>query len=131
MLLATSFGTGDVFWSMLWFFLWIIWIWMLIAILTDVFRSPDLGGWGKALWTIFVVVLPFLGVFVYLIARGNQMGERAVQQAAAREAQMRSYVTSVAGSSSPAQEIKHLAELRDAGTITEEEFQQAKARALA
>ena len=132
MLLETTFGTGQVFWSMLWFFLWIIWIWMLVAVLTDIFRSPDLGGGSKALWTIFVIVLPYLGVFIYLIARGNKMGEHAMQQAVARDQQMRSYVTSVAGSStSTAEEIKNLAELRASGHLTEEEFQQAKARALA
>jgi len=129
---TTGFGTGQVFWSMLWFFLWIIWFWMLVSVLTDIFRSPDLGGGSKALWTIFVIVLPYLGVFIYLIARGGKMSEHAVQQAVTRDQQMRSYVTSVAGSStSAADEIKQLAELRAAGTLTEEEFQQAKARALA
>ena len=75
---SAEFGTGQVFWSMLWFFLWFIWIWMLIVVFSDIFRSPDLSGWGKALWTIFVIVLPYLGVFVYLIARGRKMQEHAV-----------------------------------------------------
>ena len=92
MRLAEDFGTGQVFWSMLWFFLWIIWIWMLIVIFGDIFRSPDLSGWGKALWTIFVIVLPYLGVFVYLIARGKKMHEHAAQAARAQDAAMRQYV---------------------------------------
>jgi hypothetical protein len=75
MLLAT-FGTGQVLWSIIWFTLFFIWIWLLLSVFADIFRSPDLGGWGKALWSIFVIVLPYLGVFVYLIARGRSMSER-------------------------------------------------------
>ena len=88
----------DAFWTMLWFFLFFIWIWLLIAVFSDIFRSDDLSGWSKALWTIFVIVLPYLGVFVYLIARGKKMGEHHVQDASRREEQMRSYVQEVAGS---------------------------------
>ena len=80
--LLAEFGTGQVFWSMLWFFLFFIWIWLLIIVFGDIFRSHDLGGWAKALWVIFVIVLPYLGVFVYLIARGHKMQEHAVQAAA-------------------------------------------------
>jgi len=123
---------GDVFLSMLWFFLFFIWIWLLITVFADIFRSDDLSGWGKALWTILVIVLPYLGVFVYLIARGHKMSEHAMRQAQRQEEQMRTYVQSVAGSStSAADEIARLAELRDKGTLSEEEFQAAKARALA
>ena len=131
-MLGSDFGTGQVFWSMLWFFLFIIWIWILITVFADIFRSHDLSGWAKALWVIFVIVFPYLGVFVYLIARGNKMGEHAIEDAARKEEQMRSYVQSVSGSStsSTATEIAHLAELKAAGTITEAEFQQAKAKAL-
>ena len=122
---------GQVFFSMLWFFLFFIWIWLLITIFADIFRSPDLGGWAKALWTIFVIVVPFLGVLVYLIARGHKMQEHAVQQAQANEAATRQYIQSVSGSStSAADEIARLAELRDKGVLTEEEFQAAKAKAL-
>lgn len=126
------FGTGQVFWSMLWFFLFFIWIWLLIVIFGDIFRSRDLSGWGKALWTIFVIVLPYLGVFVYLIARGQQMAERSLQVAQERDAAMRSYVQSVASSDGrgTADEIARLADLRDKGVISEAEFQQAKAKAL-
>jgi len=124
--------TGDVFWWMFWFFLWVIWIWMLIAIFSDIFRSPDLGGWGKALWSVFVIVLPYLGVLVYLIARGRKMSEHAIHDAQQRDAAMRSYVRSAAGTTtSAAEEIGRLAELRDAGVLTADEFQAAKAKALA
>ena len=132
-MLAAEFGTGQVFWSMLWFFLFFIWIWLLIVIFGDIFRSPDLSGWGKALWSIFIIVLPYLGVFVYLIARGHKMHEHAAREAAAQEAAFRDYVQNVAGASGggSAGEIAKLAELRDRGVITEDEFQRAKARALA
>lgn len=131
-MLLAEFGTGQVFWSFLWFFLWIIWLWLLIVVFTDIFRSPDLSGWGKALWTIFVIVLPYLGVLVYFIARGHKMSEHAIQQAQAQDAQMRNYVQSVAGSStSTADELARLAELRDKGTLSPEEFAQAKAKLLA
>src|SRR5688572_23066095 len=81
MLVAAEWGTGQVFWSMMWFFLFFIWIWLLIVVFGDIFRSPDLSGWGKALWTIFVILVPYLGVFVYLIARGHKMGEHAAEAA--------------------------------------------------
>jgi hypothetical protein len=127
-----EYSPGDVFFSMLWFFLFFIWIWLLISVFSDIFRSDDLSGWGKALWTIFVIVFPYLGVFVYLIARGKQMGVHATNDAIRREQEMRSYVQSVAGTStSPAAEIERLAELHKSGAISEAEFQQAKAKLLA
>jgi len=128
-----EFGTGQVFWSMLWFFLFAVWLWLLIVVFSDIFRSNDLSGWGKALWTIFVIVAPYLGVLVYLIARGKKMSERAMQEAADRESSMRRYVQDVASSNgqSAANEISRLAELRDRGVISETEFEQAKAKALA
>ena len=132
-MLLAEFGTGQVFWSMLWFFLFFIWIWLLISLFGDIFRSKDLSGWGKALWTIFIIILPFLGVLVYLIVRGNSMQERALQDAANRESEFRGYVQSVAGASGgggAADEIAKLADLRDKGVITDAEFQAAKAKAL-
>ena len=131
-MLLAEFGTGQVFWSMLWFFLFFIWIWLLISLFGDIFRSKDLSGWGKALWTIFIIILPFLGVLVYLIVRGNSMQERALQDAANRESQFRGYVQSVAGSSGggAADELAKLADLRDKGVISDAEFQAAKAKAL-
>ena len=129
--MLAEFGTGQVFWSMLWFFLFFIWIWILIMVFSDIFRSPDLSGWGKALWSIFVIFLPYLGVFVYLIARGNKMHERGLQAAAQQEQQFRTYVQEAAASGgSAADQISSLAELRDKGVLSEEEFQQAKAKAL-
>ena len=119
----------DAFWTMLWFFLFFIWIWLLISVFSDIFRSDDLSGWSKALWTIFVIVLPYLGVFVYMIARGKRMGEHAMQDASRRENQMRGYVQEVAGTST-AGEIERLAELQKQGTISDEEFRQAKAKLL-
>jgi hypothetical protein len=130
-MLAAEFGTGQVFWSMLWFFLFFIWIWLLIVIFADIFRSDDLSGWGKALWSIFIIFLPYLGVFVYLIARGHKMQEHTVKDAQAQDAAFRSYVQNVAGSGgSAADEISRLADLRDRGVISEAEFQQAKAKAI-
>jgi hypothetical protein len=131
MLFADDFGTGEVFWSMLWFFLFFIWIWILIMVFSDIFRSHDMGGWAKALWVIFVILVPYLGVFVYLIARGGKMHEHAVQAAQAQDAQFRQYVQSAAGSgASPAEEVAKLADLHDKGVISDAEFEQAKAKAL-
>ena len=131
MLADSQFGTGQVFWSILWFFLFFLWIWLLIIVFSDIFRSDDLSGWGKALWVIFVIVLPYLGVFIYIIARGGKMQEHAAQAAASQDAAVRSYVQSVAtDEKSPAEEIARLADLRDKGVLSEAEFQQAKAKAL-
>jgi type VI protein secretion system component VasK len=132
MIFTAEFGTGQLLWSMLWFFLFVIWIWLLIVVFGDIFRSRDLSGWAKALWTIFIIVLPYLGVFVYLIARGQKMGEHAVQEAQEQDAAMRRYVQNVVSSEgrSTADEIARLADLRDKGVISEAEFQQAKAKAL-
>ncbi len=121
----------DLFWAMLWFFLFFVWIWLLITLFADIFRSEDLSGWGKAGWTIFIVVLPWLGVLIYLIARGKSMTERAMKQAAEQEKAMRSYVQDVASSgSSVADEIGKLAALRDQGVLTAEEFNAQKAALL-
>jgi hypothetical protein len=129
--MLAEFGTGQVFWSMLWFFLFFIWIWLLIVVFSDIFRSQDLSGWGKALWSIFVIVVPYLGVFVYLIARGHKMQEHAMQQAEKQDAAMRQYVQNVSASGGTADEIARLADLHAKGVISDAEFQQAKAKALA
>ena len=132
-MLLAEFGTGQVFWSMLWFFMFFIWIWLLISLFGDIFRSADLSGGAKAMWTIFIIILPFLGVLVYLIVRGNSMQERALKQAADQEAQFRGYVQTVAasgGGGGTADEIAKLADLRDRGVISQEEFDAAKAKAL-
>jgi Short C-terminal domain/Phospholipase_D-nuclease N-terminal len=131
-MLLAEFGSGQMFWSTLWFFMFFIWIWLLIVVFGDIFRSPDLSGWGKALWTIFIIVLPYLGVFVYLIARGRKMQEHTVKAAADQEAAFRGYVQNVAATSaSSADEIARLADLREKGILSDDEFQQAKAKALA
>jgi hypothetical protein len=112
---------------MFYFFLFFIWIWLLIIVFGDIFRSRDLGGWGKALWVIFVIVFPYLGVFVYLIARGHKMGEHAAEAAQAQ----RDYIRNVAGSApSSADELARLADLRNQGVISEEEFQRLKAKVV-
>lgn len=130
-MLAAEWGTGQVFWSFLWFFLFFIWIWLLITVFADIFRSRDLSGWGKALWSIFIIVLPYLGVFVYLIARGGKMHEHAVAQAQAQDAAMRDYIRGVTASNGgTADELARLAELRERGVISDAEFEQLKARAL-
>jgi Short C-terminal domain len=130
-MIYAEFGTGQVFWSVLWITLFVIWIWLLFAIFADIFRSDDLSGWGKALWSIFVIFLPYLGVFVYLIARGHKMQEHAVAHAQAQDAAMRDYVRSVAGSDgSPTDELVRLAELREKGMIDDAEYQQLKAKVI-
>jgi Short C-terminal domain/Phospholipase_D-nuclease N-terminal len=132
MVFASSYPLLDVFWTMLWFFLFFIWIWLLITVFVDLFRSHDLSGWGKAGWAIFVIILPLLGVLFYLIFRGGSMHDRQVQDAANQEQQFRTYVQQAASSSSsPADELTKLADLRDRGVITPEEFEQQKASLLA
>jgi hypothetical protein len=125
----------DLFWSMLWFFLFFLWIWLLISIFGDIFRSDDLGGWGKAGWTFFVIILPWLGVLIYLIARGGSMQERAMRDMANRERMQREYIQEVSGGggggASAADELAKLAALRDKGVLTDEEFSKQKAALLA
>ena len=128
--LASEWGTGQVFWSMLWFFLFFIWIWLLIIVFSDIFRSHDLGGVAKALWIIFIILVPYLGVFVYLIARGHKMQEHAVEAAQAQDTAMRQYVQSVAPVS-PADELAKLADLKAKGVIDDAEYDRLKAKALA
>ena len=128
---AAEWGTGQVFWSFLWFFMFFIWIWLLIVVFSDIFRSRDLSGWAKALWVIFVIILPYLGVFVYLIARGHKMQEHAAQAAQAQDAAMRQYVQSaVQEGTSPADELTKLADLKAKGVIDDAEFERLKAQAL-
>jgi Phospholipase_D-nuclease N-terminal/Short C-terminal domain len=130
MTIAESFGTGQVLFDMLWFFMFVIWIYLLFIVFTDIFRSHDMGGGAKALWVIFVIIIPYLGVFVYLIARGSKMHEHAVEAAKAQDAAARQYIQQVSGGASPADEIARLADMRDKGVIDEAEFQAGKAKAL-
>jgi hypothetical protein len=129
--IATEWGSGQVFWSMLWFFMFFIWIWLLITVFADIFRSHDMGGFAKTIWVLFVIIVPYLGVFVYLIARGHKMHEHAVEAAQAQNAAARAYIQEAAGTSgSPAEELSRLADLKAQGVISEEEFQKLKAKAV-
>jgi uncharacterized membrane protein YcjF (UPF0283 family) len=130
MLLAADYPFLDIFWTMLVFFAWVIWFWLLIRVLADVFRRHDISGWGKAAWTLFVIVVPFLGVLIYLIAHGQEIGQRDVEQARASQAQRDDYVRSVAGSGGPAAEIERAKQLLDSGAITQAEFDAIKAKAV-
>jgi len=132
MVFAADYPFLDVFWTMILFFCWVAWIWLLILILSDVFRR-DISGWAKAGWCIFLIVVPFLGAFVYLIVEGKDMTERRVQEAQASQASFDSYVRSVAGSEGggSASEIAKAKELLDSGAITQQEFDTLKAKALA
>ncbi len=123
----------DLFWTTLWFFLFIAWIWLLISIIADIFRSDDLSGWAKALWILFVIVVPWLGVLIYLIARGDSMQERAIKDATQRQQATRQYIQEVASTGAPssADELTKLAQLRDSGVISAEEFAAQKAKVLA
>jgi Phospholipase_D-nuclease N-terminal len=128
---ANDFGTGQVLWSMLWFFMFFIWIWLLITVFADIFRSHDMGGFAKAVWVIFVIIVPYLGVFVYLIARGHKMHEHAVEAAEAQDAAARAYIQSATGTkASAADELARIADLKERGVIDEAEFQKLKAKAI-
>jgi ABC-type multidrug transport system fused ATPase/permease subunit len=133
MTLASSYSYPllGAFWTILEIFLWVLWIWVLIYVFIDIFRSRDLSGWAKALWFIFVLSIPLIGVLVYLIARGGEMHERAVQQAQQQDAQARAYIQEAAGSQNTADQLSKLADLRDRGVITADEFEREKAKVLA
>ena len=122
----------DFFLTMLYFFLFVIWIWLLITVFVDIFRSHDMSGWAKALWSLFIIVIPFLGVFVYLIARGGQMNERAAAQAAEQQKAFNAYVKEAAGTAGDSTEqLSKLADLRSQGVLTDAEFEAQKAKILA
>jgi len=127
---AYTYPLLSVFWTLLWFFCFVLFIWLFVVVVIDVFRSHDMGGWGKAGWLIFLIVLPLIGILVYLIARGGSMQERRVAEMRQQEREFRSYVQDVAQSSS-ADELAKLADLRARGVLTEEEFQAQKAKILA
>jgi len=126
-----SYPLLGVFWTILEIFLWVIWIWILIWVFIDIFRSQDLSGWGKALWFLFVLFIPLIGVLVYLIARGGKMQEHAAQQAQQDDQQFRAYVKEAAGPESTADQLAKLADLRDRGVISAAEFEREKAKILA
>jgi hypothetical protein len=133
MLLASyQYPILDFFLTMLYFFLFVIWIWLLITVFMDIFRSHDMGGFAKALWVIFVIILPFLGVFVYLIARGGKMHDRAARDAAQQQQAFDSYVREAAGTpgDTTADQLSKLADLRSQGVITDAEFEAQKSKVL-
>jgi len=129
-MLAYTYPLLDFLWTMVEIFLFILWIWLAIMVFVDIFRSHDMGGFAKALWVLFVIILPFLGVFIYLIARGGGMHDRAAEQAAREQKAFDTYVKQTAGSGS-ADEIAKLADLRSKGAITDAEFEAQKAKLLA
>ena len=132
-LASSSYPLLNIFWTIFELFLWIIWIWILIWIFIDIFRSHDLSGWAKALWFLFVLFIPLIGVLVYLIVRGGSMHERAVQDANQQDKEFRQYVQQAAAGSpgTTADQLTKLADLRDRGVITSEEFDREKAKILA
>ncbi|MDA0158943.1 SHOCT domain-containing protein [Solirubrobacter ginsenosidimutans] len=131
MLLAADYPFLDVLWTMILFFFWVAWIWILVGIITDLFRRHDTSGWIKALWVIFLIFLPFLGVLVYLIANSKGMAERGAERAQANEEQLAKYVQSVAATGGAAGEIEKAKALLDSGAINQTEFEALKAKALA
>ena len=120
----------GAFWTILWFFLWIAWIMLLFRVFGDIFRSHDMGGWGKALWSIFVILVPFLGVFVYVIARGHGMTQRDLEHVKAQQQEFQAYVRDAASTGGTADELTKLADLKNRGVITEAEFAEQKAKLL-
>lgn len=128
--IAADYPFLDVFWTMLVFFAWVIWFWLLITVFADLFRRHDISGWGKAAWTLFVIVLPFLGVFVYLIAQGKHMAERKGADVQASQAAFDQYVREAAGTSGPSDQIAKAKQLLDSGAIDAAEFEQLKRKAL-
>ena len=130
---SSSYPLLNVFWTMFEFFLWVIWIWILVWVFIDIFRSRDLSGLAKALWFVFVLFIPLIGVLAYLIVRGDSMHERSVQQARHQDEELRSYIQKAASDSpaSTADQLAKLADLRDRGVISPEEFDREKAKVLA
>ncbi len=131
MLLAADYPFLDVFWTMILFFFWVAWIWVLIGIISDVFRRHDASGFVKALWVVFLIFLPFLGVLAYMIINGRGMSERSLEDAKAKQAQMAEYIQTTAASGGPAHEIEKAKALLDSGAITQAEFDSLKQKALA
>jgi len=129
LLLATDYPFLDIFWTMIIFFAWVAWIWVAISIFGDIFRRRDLGGWGKAGWVVLIIVLPFLGVLIYLIANHESMGQRSMQAAQAQKDATDAYIREASGGS--ATEIAKAQELLDKGTINQAEFEEIKRKALA
>ena len=130
-MIGSTYPLLDIFWTMLEIFVFILWFWLLIYIFSDIFRSHDMGGWAKALWVIFLVIFPFLGILLYLIVRGGSMHERAAAQAQREQRAFDDYVKQTAGTgSSNVDQLAKLADLKSQGVITDEEFESEKAKLL-
>jgi hypothetical protein len=133
LLLAAEWGSGQVLWSLLWFFLFFVWIMLIFTIFGDIIRSQDMGGWAKAIWSIFIIFLPFLGIFIYLIVRGGGMGERQVAAAKRQNEQMQEYIqatTASGGGASDAEQLAKLADLHASGKLDDAEYASAKAKVI-
>ena len=128
--LAAEFGTGQVFWSILWFFLFFVWIMLIFTIFGDIIRSDDMGGGAKAIWSIFIIFVPFFGIFIYLIVRGGSMGERQMKAAKAQQAAMDDYIRTTASTGSAADELAKLADLHSQGKLDDAEYAAAKAKVV-
>jgi hypothetical protein len=128
--MLAEFGTGQVFWSMLWFFLFFIWLGLLFQVFGDIFRSRDMSGISKALWSFLVIVLPYFGVFLYLIVRGPKMQQNAIAAAKAQDEAMRDYIRTTAGPTSTADELARLADLHTSGKLDDAEYKAAKAKLI-
>ena len=132
-MLAAEWGVGQMLWSILWFFLFVMWIWLVISIFADIIRAQDLSGWAKALWSVLIIFLPFLGVFIYLIVNGDKMNERGAQAIKDQDEAMQAYIRQAAGSGGgggTAGELASLAELHSNGTLSDDEYNTAKAKVL-
>jgi hypothetical protein len=128
---AAEWGTGQVFWSLIWIFLFVIWIFLVLRVFADIFRSRDMGAFAKVLWTLFVIVLPYLGVFAYILVRGQKMVGNEISARHEQEQQFRSYIRDVVATDGPVTELERLASLRDRGVIDDEEFARMKSRIVA
>jgi hypothetical protein len=129
-MIAAEWGSGQVLWSMLWFFIFVIWIWMIIVIFSDIIRSQDMGGGAKAIWSIFIIFLPYLGIFAYLIARGGGMAERAAQSAQQANEATQAYIRDAAAVSTDADQLAKLADLHNSGKLDDAEYASAKAKVI-
>ena len=130
MVLAADYPFLDILGTMLIFFAWVIWFWLLVRVIGDVFRRHDISGWGKAGWTLFMIVAPFVGVLIYLIAHGQEMGKRDIEQVQAQRAQFDEYVKATAAADGGAAQIAQAKSLLDSGAINQAEFDSLKAKAL-
>ena len=130
MLLAAEWGTGQVLWSILWFFLFFVWIMLIFTIFGDIIRSDDMGGWAKALWSVFIIFVPFLGIFMYLIVRGGSMADRQAKAAQEQQAAVNDYIRTTAGSDSEADQLAKLADLHSSGKLDDAEYATAKAKVI-